>query len=123
MKTIDAECNQEIEDRIDMEIVVDACDESERAMGWFYYLQDNMTFPFKAKCVKLVSISPLLLNEIVEVGGMDSEHCESDMFAEIKWKGRALCVPLKQLDGIEVDDKTRQALTDWAYWISHGYHF
>ena len=47
MKTIAKGCNQEIEDRIEMEIVVDAYDESERAMGWCTYLQDNMTFPLQ----------------------------------------------------------------------------
>ena len=44
------ESNREIEDRIEMEIVVDAYDQSERAMGWYYYLQDNLTMPFKAEC-------------------------------------------------------------------------
>ncbi len=29
------------EDRIAFEIVVDAYDETERAMGWYYYLQDD----------------------------------------------------------------------------------
>ena len=28
------------EERINMEIVVDAYDEEERAMGWYYYLAD-----------------------------------------------------------------------------------
>lgn len=36
------------ENRIDYEIVVDAYDESERAMGWYYYLQDKIIFPFLA---------------------------------------------------------------------------
>jgi hypothetical protein len=33
------EFNREIENRIEMEIVVDAYDESERAMGWYYFLR------------------------------------------------------------------------------------
>jgi hypothetical protein len=28
------------EERIDMEVVVDAYDSGERAMGWYYYLED-----------------------------------------------------------------------------------
>jgi endonuclease I len=35
------------EERIDMEVVVDAYDEEERAMGWYYYLAENINFPFK----------------------------------------------------------------------------
>lgn len=39
------------EDRIDMEVVVDAYASDERAMGWYYYVSDNCNFPFKAKCI------------------------------------------------------------------------
>lgn len=34
-----------------------------------------------------------------------------------------LCVPLRQLKGINVDDATKQALGDWAYWVSLKYRF
>ncbi len=46
------EFNREIENRIEMEIVVDAYDKSERAMRWYYYLQDNLATPFKAECIQ-----------------------------------------------------------------------
>jgi hypothetical protein len=39
------------EHRIDMEVVVDAYNEQERAMGWYYYLQDKLAFPFQGKCI------------------------------------------------------------------------
>jgi len=34
------------EERISMEIVVDAYNEQERAMGWYCYLEDTLSFPF-----------------------------------------------------------------------------
>lgn len=34
-----------------MEIVVDAYDEIERVLGWYYYLKDNLYFPFSATCI------------------------------------------------------------------------
>ena len=119
------ELNREIENRIEMAIVVDAYDESERAMGWYYYLQDNLTMPFKAECIPLVSTSPLKIGEIIEVVAMDSEEsCGHDMFVKIKWKRKeTLCVPLKQPKGVDVDDTTKQALNDWVYWNSQGYSF
>jgi hypothetical protein len=40
------------EKRIAMEIVVDAYDAWEQAMGWYYHLQDTLKFPFKAKMLK-----------------------------------------------------------------------
>jgi hypothetical protein len=39
------------EHRITMEIVVDAYGPEEQAMGWYYYLDDRMQFPFEAVCV------------------------------------------------------------------------
>lgn len=119
------EINPEIEDRIEMEIVVDAYNESERAMSWYYYLQDNLNVPFKADCILSVSTSPLKIGEIIEVIAMGSEeNCEYDMFVKIKWKNKeTLCVPLRQLKGINVADTTKQALNDWTYWISQGYCF
>ena len=39
------------EERISMEVVVDAYGEEERMLGWYYYLHDKLQFPFKAKCI------------------------------------------------------------------------
>ena len=40
------------EERIIMEIIVDAHGPEERSMGWYYYLTDNLNFPFKGRCIK-----------------------------------------------------------------------
>jgi len=37
------------EDRIHMEIIVDAYGPEEQAMGWYYYLEDKLDFPFRAR--------------------------------------------------------------------------
>lgn len=55
------------EDRIIMEIVVDAYSEEERAMGWYYYLEDKLGFPFEAKCIATRATSPLVVGEKVRV--------------------------------------------------------
>ena len=44
---------------VPMEIIVDAYDAEEQAMGWFCYLEDTLTFPFVARCRFRRSISPL----------------------------------------------------------------
>ena len=36
--------DREIEDHIKLKIVVDAYHEEERAMSWYYYLQENLAF-------------------------------------------------------------------------------
>jgi hypothetical protein len=118
------ESDDKIEERIVMEIIVDCYDSCEQSMGWYCYLNDNMTFPFKAKTIKLASTSPLKLNDVIEVVGLDeSKNCEYDMFVKLKLKDDEICVPLKQLAGIDVDKMTDQCINDWSYWNTHGYCF
>jgi hypothetical protein len=107
-----------------MEIVVDAYGAEEQAMGWYYYLEGKLTFPFKAKCIKERATSPLQVGEKVEVVDMAPEdECEREMFVMVEWSGRQLAVPLSQLEGIRVDADTKEALGDWQYWIGQGYEF
>jgi len=112
------------EQRINWEIVVDANGPEEQAMGWYYYLDDTIHFPFSAQCVARRPTSPLDLGDKVEVVGMASaEECEHEMFVLIQRKKRQLAVPLMQLEGIQVDEETRQAIEDWRYWVNRGYEF
>ncbi len=107
-----------------MEIVVDAYDENERALGWYYYLEDKLVFPFRAKCVAPREISALKQGEEVEVVGMPSEdECEREMFVTVEWEKRTVAVPLSQLKGVDVDEETQEAIEDWHYWVKQGYEF
>lgn len=112
------------EHRITMEVIVDCYNEGEQAMGWYYYLQDKIVFPFKAKCICKKRTSPLKKGEIVEVIEMAPENiCLHDMFVEIKWEKSGLAVPLWQLRGVSIDDDTQEAIEDWQYWVARGYEF
>ena len=113
------------EHRITMEIVVDAYDAHERAMGWYYYLQERLNFPFTTTCIAKRAISPLHVKDEVEVIGMpDESECEREMFVTIPWEREGLAVPLAQLKPIrETDQGTKQAVADWHYWVQMGYQF
>ena len=112
------------EERIHMEIVVDANGPEEQAMGWYYYLDDTLQFPFKARCIAERATSPLEVGDEVEVVELASaDDCEHEMFVLIRRKTRKLAVPLSQLEGIEVDEQTQQAIEDWHYWVEQGYEF
>ena len=115
----------ECEHRISMEIVVDAYGEQERALGLYYYLGDQLQFPFTATCVAKRAISPLKVKGEVEVIGMPGEdECMHEMFATIRWEKMSLAVPLSQLKPIgDTDDETIQAADDWHYWVKMGYEF
>jgi hypothetical protein len=116
--------NKEREDRFTDEVVVDAYNEEERAMGWYYYAAESFAFPFKARCALKRSTSPLKVGDRVEVIGMapDDDRMQAVMVL-IKWEGEDLAVPLIQLDSPESTGLTRQVLTDWKYWVNRGYTF
>jgi hypothetical protein len=60
--------------------------------------------------------------ETIEAIRMPSEDaCEHDMLVQIHWQGRKLAVPLSQLDAIDPDELTAEAIGDWSYRVSHGY--
>jgi hypothetical protein len=93
------------DERIIMEAVVDAYGSGERAMGWYYYLDNKVKFPFKARCRLVRPISILKAGEQVEVLGMaPEEECESEMFVWIKRAG-----------------KPNGCAEDWLYWVDRGY--
>lgn len=116
--------DKEKENRIDMEIVVDCYNETEKAMGWHCYLDENLKFPFKARCIKQRSMSPLKLGEEIEVISMaEEDDCMNEMFVLIKWDSRKLAVPLSQLEAVKPSKKTKEAMDDWLYWVSRGYQF
>jgi hypothetical protein len=107
-----------------MEIIVDCYGEIERAMGWYCYLQDKLTFPFLARCIARRVASPLKVGDEVEVLGMaPDEECEHEMFVVVRWEGEGLAVPLSQLEVIRASDETEEAVEDWLYWTNKGYRF
>jgi len=88
----------------------------------YNYLDDILHFPFSARCVTRRATSPLKPGDKVKVVGMaPAEECEHDMFVMIQWKGDQLAVPLMQLEGVQVDEETQQAIEDWRYWVDRGY--
>jgi hypothetical protein len=112
------------EERITYSIVVDAYGEVERALGWYYYLEGMITFPFTGECIKDRKISPLRKGEKVEVVGMsDEDDCMREVFVQIKWQGREMGIPLEQIRPLKADKDTRQAIDDWHYWMAMGYIF
>jgi hypothetical protein len=112
------------EERIHMEIVVDAYGEEERVMGWYYHLDEVVTFPFEAECIFERKTSPLRKGEKVKVIAQSPmDDCMREMFVQIEWQGREMGVPLAQIKPINVDPQTQEAVEDWHYWMEMGYEF
>lgn len=117
----------EREDRIIFEIVVDAYSESERALSWYYYLDEKIKFPFKANCTSVRATSPLEVGSEVEVLVMATEDdCMIEVYVFVQHgtkKKSKLAVPLAQLQCLSTNEETRQAVEDWHYWVARGYEY
>jgi hypothetical protein len=116
--------NAALEQRILMEIVVDAYDEAERAMGWHCYLDEQLDYEFDARVRNEYPTSPLETGQTVKVLGVAPDHiCQNDMLVWVRWSGRKLAVPLSQLVPLVDDQRIVQAVADWHYWLGRGYEF
>ena len=108
--------DEEREERIQMEIIVDAYGPEEQALGWYNYLADTLRFPFSARCVARRVISPLEPGDELEVVGIATEEeCRHEVFVLTRWRPHELAVPLMQVEGIDADEETKQAIEDWHY--------
>jgi hypothetical protein len=112
------------EERIHNEVGVDAYGPEEQAMGWDYYLEDKIRFPFQATWIATKAVSPLLKGETIEVPGMAPEEaCARDMLVLLKGQGRTMGVPWSQLQAVKANTATNEAIADWHYWLAQAYCF
>ena len=117
------EIDQDRENRIASEATVDAYEDEEIAMGWYYYLQERLNFPFKAQWGSHKSS-----DRIVTVLEMSSEDdCLNEMYVEVLYQeGRLEDVFSARLSEIypkDIDRLTKEAIADWHYWVNRGYQF
>lgn len=108
------------EERIDYEIVVDAYDEEERRMGWYYYLQDNLNFPFSAKWLKGKNPEGRDVT-VIDLSSIDDYS--HDMFVEVEYEEDQYSARLKDIQPLDVNEATQTAIEDWKYWLERGYEF
>ena len=85
------------EARLHNEIIVDAYGPEEQAMGWYYYLDERLPTPLRARCIAPRATSPLREGEEVTVTGMAPEDdCMHEMFVIIQWQHRTLGLTFKE---------------------------
>ena len=119
-----ADRDEEREARIENEAIIDAYGPEEQAMSWWCYLDMKITFPFKSRCIKERRMSPLKPGEVVKALSMaDQNDCMHEMVVMIELTGRSFGVPLAQLQPLNADPATVEAVEDWHYWVGRGYTF
>ncbi|MEZ4718395.1 MAG: calcium-binding protein [Caldilineaceae bacterium] len=60
------------------------------------------------------------VKRVVVLGMADEADCMHEMFVEVEWQGRHFGVPLAQIEALDADDDSVEAIDDWKYWIN-GY--
>ncbi|MBD2197220.1 MULTISPECIES: calcium-binding protein [Calothrix] len=116
------------EQRIETEIIADAEDKEDRAMAWYYYLEEALNFPFNAKWTKKSRKSTTPQEKQVEVLGMaPDDECLKDMIVEVAVingkEDDVYSAKLSEIEAIDADEDTLEALADWQYWLARGYKF
>ena len=106
------------EQRIIDEIIVDTYNGHEERMGWYTYLDDNLNLPFQASWD----------GENLEVVAMSSEdECEQEMRVDVRYaegdNQDVFSVSLSEIDPVDTDETTTEAVNDWKYWVKRGYDF
>ncbi|MBL7817499.1 MAG: hypothetical protein JNL70_21010 [Saprospiraceae bacterium] len=113
--------NKEREHRIHYEIIVDAYDEYEEAMGWYYYFADNLEFPMEAKAqlrlrggkteektVKIVEVDPKSEDSLTLRLGITEGKSD-----------RVQYISPEDIVSINTTEENLEILNDWLYWNGH----
>jgi hypothetical protein len=116
--------NQTRETRFAEEILREAEDKTERAMAWYYYLDDKINFRFSAVWNKINRKTSTVEKKNVEVLCMsDADICLNNMYVVISYMDDQYDVKLSEIEAIDADEQTKEALADWGYWLARGYVF
>ena len=105
------------EERIRNEAVVDAYGPEEQVMGWYYYLENKLRFPFQAKCIASMVVSPTQKGRGGRSPAPGARRCVYQRHA----CADSLAGPepgsssLSQLAAVDADESTAEAIGDWHY--------
>ena len=106
------------EHRILEEVIVDAYDDEEQLMGWYYYLAENLVFPIPAtarlplrggksetKSVQIVEVDPKS-----EAGGRIRLGVVEPGNERIQY------VSPEAIVSLDTSPENREIVNDWLYW-------
>ncbi len=109
------------EHRINYEIIVDAYDDHEVAMGWYIHMNDNLEFPMQAK-VKLRLRGVKTEEKAVQIVEIDpkSETSLTLRLGMTKGKSdRVQYISPEDIVCIQTTEGNLEILNDWLYWSGH----
>jgi len=113
--------NKEFEEKIFEEIVIDCNDEYDQNMSWFYYVQDEIEFPFIAyielRKKELGKIYKKI--KVLELSTDDSNFEKNfDIKVNAEFDQYIMEFPLSKLEDIRASESIVEIIELWKYWIS-----
>ncbi len=108
--------DEEIEQKIYDEIIVDCYDEIEASMGWYYYFEENLHFPFKATAQLKKSDGGVELQEVKITGIASQEEYFVGKDFNLQMQSGEYLFPIaySKLSNIRA---TLEAFMIWDYWV------
>ena len=93
----------------------------EVAADWYYYLEERLVFPFRARCGAALFPQPAHRGQDFEVIGLATEDaCTNDMRVMMRIHGTKVIVPLVLLEVTEAFGETIEAVAQWKSWVRSG---
>lgn len=108
------------EHRITNAVLVDAYTAEEVALGWYYYLDEQLQFPFAAIWLDNRRTSTTAGQPVQVLRLASEEDCEQDMIVEFAYEDDEFSTGLSEIVAPEADPETQQAIADWHYWCDQG---
>lgn len=115
---------EEIQEIIGSEIVVDANDDDEVFMGWYYFMAESLEFPFQAIATikkRNGTIEERTVEVVEDATNGDRFKCQA-YYVNVDYEGVLMKVEIADLKPINASAETLKAITVWKYWKEKAYY-
>ena len=114
---------EEMRHKIDNEIIVDCYDDYEVNMGWYYFFEDTLEFPFEAETVVKYRNGKKQLTKI-DVLGVATEEGDFAELSEISFEvspkdsDLVMEIGVSKLKKIKGSKENKEVFELWDFWKS-----
>ncbi len=111
---------EEIQHRLDFEILVDCYDEYEMASAWQIYFEETLEFPFTAtaRLKKRGGFEESKTVTVVGIPDNGQRYLDHEFNIDIDNEGYIVKIPFESLSDIQASEETIEALEVWTFWIA-----
>jgi Calcium binding len=112
---------EEIQHKIDYEIIVDCYDDYEVAVGWITTMNDEIDFPFTATA-ELKRKDGSVEHKTVQIVGLESDEDDfhgNDFFLNMEHDEYIVPIAYSKLTNIVASEQTLELFQCWNHWIKN----